>query len=214
MYSNNAVSEAYSLAAKAYSNEMLHELEGKNFDRLILTWFASQIPQGEVILEVGTGPGQIAGFLNQQGIKCIGTDIALGMVEQARRNFPDLTFEVQDFFDLTYKDNTFFGVVGFYAVVNHPLDRLSAVFNEWIRVIKKNGFLMFSFHIFEDEEETHVTNFFDHKGCGLTFYNFKVDEIKDLVCESGFDVVDILIRYPYEGAEYPSKRAYFVLRKR
>jgi len=29
----------------------------------------------------------------------------------------------------------------------------------------------------------------------------------------GYQVVDILIRYPYTDVEYPSKRAYFVVRK-
>ena len=38
------------------------------------------------------------------------------------------------------------------------------------------------------------------------------DEIKALAESLGYRVVDILIRYPYVDVEYPSKRAYFVVR--
>lgn len=213
MSSKKEIAEAYDLAAEEYSNEMLKELEGKNFDRLLLSWFATQIPKDEVILEVGSGPGQIAGYLSEHGAKCIGTDISTHMVELARRNFPEIVFEKQDFLDLTYEDNTFYGVVGFYAIVNYSLDSLSSIFTELKRVLKQNGLLMFSFHIFEDEEKTHVTNFFDHEACELTFYNFRVDNIKEIVLALDFEIIDILIRYPYEGVEFPSMRAYFVLRK-
>lgn len=213
MNTKHNVSKAYSLAAQAYSESLLHELEGKNFDRMILKWFATQISSDEKVLEIGAGPGQISGYLSQLGTCCIGTDISPQMVEQARHNFPDIQFEVQDFFELTFEDNTFFGVVGFYAIVNYPLEALKPIFEEMKRVLKHKGLFMFSFHIFEDEERTHVQNFFNHDACELDFYNYRVDEIKALVIGLGFEIVDLIIRYPYDGNEYASKRSYFVVRK-
>jgi len=72
---------------------------------------------------------------------------------------------------------------------------------------------LFSFHIDEGEEKVEVENFFNHEGTALTFYYFNVDDVKAWVESLGFEVIDILIRYPYKSVEYQSKRAYFVVRK-
>lgn len=213
MNSKDEISKAYSLVAEEYSHNLLNELERKNFDQLILNWYASQIPKDETILEIGAGPGQISGYLNNQGVNCIGTDISPEMVENARENFPDIKFEVQDFFDLTYMDNTFFGVVGFYAIVNYSLENIKPIFDEMKRVLKQSGLFLFSFHIFEGEEKAHVQKFFNEEGSELTFYYYKVDEIKKLVSSLEFEIIDIIIRYPYDANEFPSKRSYFILRK-
>lgn len=208
------ISKAYNLAADEYSLNLLNELAGKNFDQMILNWYASQIPKDETILEIGAGPGQISGYLQKQGVNCIGTDISPKMVKNAKKNFPNIDFEVQDFFDLTYIDNTFFGVVGFYAIVNYALENIQPIFEEMKRVLKQSGLFLFSFHIFDGEEKTHVQKFFNQEGSELTFYNYKVDEMKKLVSSLGFEIIDIIIRYPYEGNEFSSKRSYFVLRKK
>ncbi len=130
-----------------------------------------------------------------------------------RAYFPDVQFEVQDFFQLGYGDNTFCGVVGFYAIVNLVLEEVPAVLAEVQRVLKREGLLLFSFHIAEGQEKTEVAHFFNQVGNALTFYYFNVDDVKSMVERAGFQVVDILIRYLYKDVEYQSKRAYFVVRK-
>ncbi len=213
MNTKRSITEAYDRAAKDYAAIMWNEFGGKHFDQIILRWFATQIPPDETVLEVGCGPGEVSGFLHRQGVKCLGTDISMQMIESAREYFPEVRFEVQDFFQLGYGDGSFCGVVGFYAIVNLDLEEVKAVLAEVQRVLKPEGLFLFSFHIDEGEEKTEVKNFFKQEGSALTFYYFKVDDVKALVERVGFQVVDILIRYPYKDIEYPSKRAYFVVRK-
>ncbi len=135
------------------------------------------------------------------------------MIENARKYFPDIQFEVQDFFHLTYPNNSFGGVVAYYAIVNWPLAEIKGALEEARRVLKSGGLFLFTFHIFEGESQTEVANFFNKEGAALTFYYFKVDDMKALVGSLGFQVVDILIRYPYPDVEYQSKRSYFLLKK-
>lgn len=213
MNTKQSITKAYDRAAKEYAAIMWNEFEGKHFDQIILRWFATQIPPDETVLEVGCGPGEVSGFLQRQGVRCLGTDISPQMVEAARGYFPEVRFEVQDFFQLGYGDNAFCGVVGFYAIVNLVLEEVRAMLVEVKRVLEPGGLFLFSFHIDEGEEKTEVTNFFNHEGSALTFYYFKADDVKALVERVGFQVIDILIRYPYNSVEYPSKRAYFVVRK-
>ena len=213
MNTKKSITTAYDRAAKDYAAALWNELEGKPFDQLILRWFATQIPSGETVLEIGCGPGEVSGFLQRQGVKCLGTDISAQMIEAAREYFPEVQFEVQDFFRLGYDDDAFCGVVGFYAIVNLVLEEVRAMLVEVQRVLKHAGLFLFSFHIDEGEAKIDVENFFNHEGNALTFYCFNVDDVKALVESAGYQVVDILIRYPYKDAEYPSKRAYFVVRK-
>jgi SAM-dependent methyltransferase len=207
-----SISTAYNLVAEEYAQKFLDELERKNMDKVVLDWFATQIPNNEVVLEIGTGPGEVSGYLDNLGIKCIGTDISPVMIENAKRNFPYIMFEVQDFFDITYPENTFYGVVGFYAIVNYHPDDLLPIFKNIKRVLKENGLFLFTFHVFEGERKTYVEKFLEKEGSKLTFYYYEVDEIKNIVENLGFEIVDIIIRYPYEGFEFPSKRSYFILR--
>jgi ubiquinone/menaquinone biosynthesis C-methylase UbiE len=213
MNTKESIAKAYDRAARDYAAAMWNELEGKPFDQIILRWFATQIPPEETVLEVGCGPGEVSGFLHRQGVKCLGTDISMQMIEAAREYFPEVQFEVQDFFRLGYDDDTFCGVVGFYAIVNLALEEVRAMLVEVKRVLKPAGLFLFSFHVDQGEAKIDVENFFNHEGNALTFYCFNVDDVKALVESAGFQVVDILIRYPYKDVEYPSKRAYFVVRK-
>ena len=107
-----SIAKAYDRAADEYAAAFWNELDKKPFDQIILNWFAAQIPQSEIVLEIGAGPGEVSGYLARLGRKCIGTDISERMIENARKYFSQVQFEVQDFFHLNYEDDTFFGWLG------------------------------------------------------------------------------------------------------
>ena len=58
---------------------------------------------GERILDAGCGTGQLAAEIAGAGADVLGVDSSPAMVEQARRNFPALRFEVQDLRTLPYR---------------------------------------------------------------------------------------------------------------
>jgi ubiquinone/menaquinone biosynthesis C-methylase UbiE len=212
MNTRDGIARAYDRAADKYAEGFWNELEKKHFDRVILDWFADQAPRGERILEIGCGPGEVSGYLSRRGATCLGTDVSPRMIENARKYFPGVSFDVQDFFSLTYADTSFSRVVAFYAIVNLTMPEIESVFREVSRVLASGGLFLFTFHIYESEEKTDTADFLA-PGNPLTFYYFKVDEMKAMVERLGFQVVDVLIRHPYPGAEYQSKRSYFILRK-
>jgi len=51
---------------------------------------------GERILDAGCGTGQLTAQIAARGAHVIGIDSASSMIEQARRNFPDIAFEMGD----------------------------------------------------------------------------------------------------------------------
>lgn len=60
----------------------------------VLDWLNPQ--NGERILDVGCGTGELAQKIQSCGAEVIGIDSSTDMVDKARSSFPDVRFEVQD----------------------------------------------------------------------------------------------------------------------
>ena len=52
--------------------------------------------QGERILDLGCGTGQLTAKINEAGAEVVGIDASAEMIAQARKNFPDIAFQVAD----------------------------------------------------------------------------------------------------------------------
>ncbi len=59
---------------------------------------------GERILDLGSGTGHLTARIAASGAEVIGIDSDPGMVEQARRSYPDLRFEVADARDVYFPE--------------------------------------------------------------------------------------------------------------
>ena len=65
------------------------ELDGKPFDRWLLARLAAEAAGGQG-LDVGCGPGHVAGYLAEHGVVMTGLDLSPNMVAQARARQPDV----------------------------------------------------------------------------------------------------------------------------
>jgi SAM-dependent methyltransferase len=63
-----------------------------------LDMFAERIAQGGRVLDMACGPGNICAYLAKQrpDLRCVGVDLAEGMIEQARRRVPTADFLLRD----------------------------------------------------------------------------------------------------------------------
>ena len=79
---------------------------------------------GMTLLDVGCGPGTItADLAASQGLDVLGIDPAPSVIDEARRDFPGVRFEVGDLFDLDGR----WDVVHAHQVLQHLADPVAAL---------------------------------------------------------------------------------------
>ena len=146
----------------------INELEGKPFDRDLLSRFASEVNGRGEVCDMGCGPGHVARYLQSVGASVFGLDIASAMVEQARRLNHGIRFQVGDMLALDRPDGTLAAIVAFYAIVNFPKQSLPTTFREMYRVLQGGGLLLLAFHV--GDEAAHYDELWDRPICMDFFY--------------------------------------------
>lgn len=142
------VRQTYDDVAEAYFAALGDELIGKPFDVWLLERIVN-LAGPSPIVDVGCGPGQIAAFLADTGAQVSGVDLSPGMVEVARREFPDLDFSVGNLFTLL-KPRTAAGwgaVVAWYALVHLAGSELNPAIAALARTLAPGGVLAVAVHV-------------------------------------------------------------------
>jgi SAM-dependent methyltransferase len=200
--------QGYNLIARPYAERYGRELDYKPFDRDLLRRFARGVPAPE-ICDLGCGSGHIAAHLQALGLKAMGIDLSSGMVDVARRSYPEVRYEVGDMLDLDLGENSLGGIVALYSIIHLRREDLARAFRGMARVLKPKGLLLVAFHrgqgeLHEDEELGLPVSF----DCTL----FEPDEVAGAMAEAGLEVVETAVRRPYKE-EYQTRRVYILAEK-
>src|SRR5579883_3521506 len=91
---------------------------------------------GERILDVGCGTGQLTAEIARAGAEPFGIDSSAGMIAEARGNFPEIRFEVQDVCEMPF-ENQFDAV--FSNAVLHWVKRAEDAAAAIARALKPGG---------------------------------------------------------------------------
>jgi ubiquinone/menaquinone biosynthesis C-methylase UbiE len=211
MQDQKNIIDCYDKAAINYAEKFINELDNKHLDKILLKAFVDEnIAKGRLV-DLGCGPGQTTKFLFDIGFTdIIGMDISPKMVNVAGMINPYLNFEQADMLNLKYQDNSFGSAIAFYSIVHFNYDQVRAALKEIKRVLKEKGELLFAFHI--GDSIVHLDNFLEQK-VEIDFYLFEVSKIKDILIETGFEIVDIIERQPYKDVEHQTERAYIWTKK-
>ncbi len=205
------VIECYNATARQYAEKFIRELDHKPFDTALLTEFYAAAQAHEPLIDIGCGPGQVARFLFDLGLKQVtGVDIAPHMIEVARELHPGIRFEAADMLNFGYAANSFGAATAFYAIIHFDYPQLEKAFSEIYRILKPGGQFLFSFHI--GEEVVRVENFLGQP-VSMEAHFLDPSKIKAIVTAFGFEPVRLLERPPYKEVEYQSRRAYFWVKK-
>ena len=208
---NGDVRSSYDRVAEDYAEEFRDELNKKPFDRKMLDWLAEKVGELGVVCDMGCGPGQIARYLYDHGVKVCGVDLSPAMVERALALNPGIPFRQGDMLALAdVADDSFGGVAAFYSLIHVPRPAVVQALQELKRVLRPRGVLLLTFHI--GQEIIHRDEWWG-KEVFLDFVFFETEEMKGYLGRAGFELPEVIERDPYPDVEYQSRRAYIFAQK-
>lgn len=199
----------YDEVAEEYVRRIYDELAHKPLDRELLDAFAAETKGAGPVCDLGCGPGHVSRYLRDRGVDVTGLDLTEGMLAQARRLNPDITFVQGDMTALADPDGSWAGIVALYCLIHVPRADMVAALRELRRVLRKGAPLLIAFHI--GDEDLHVEDLWGH-AVSLDFFMFQPEEMTRYLQSAGFENVRSTERDPYPDVEYPSRRVYILAR--
>ncbi|MFC6158215.1 class I SAM-dependent methyltransferase [Kribbella jiaozuonensis] len=154
---------------------------------------------GRAVLDVGCGPGRTTGLLAERGLPVTGIDLSPGMIEVARRDYPELDFRVGSMTALDVADGSVSGVVSWWSIIHLPRDVVPLAFAEFYRVLAPGGVLLMGFHV--GSETTHKTSGYGGHPMNIYVHRWTAPALTELAVAAGFA--------PYLATEIPDDRLLF-----
>lgn len=207
---NEETRKSFNLAAEKYFELFKDEMKQKEYDRTVLDRFAGNFGSGSIVCDVGCGPGHITRYLFDKGLNVFGIDVSERCVEIARRENPGMRFQVMDMARLDIADDSLDGIVSFYSIIHTPKRLVNLLFSEFNRVLRKSGKILVV--VKRGSSEGYVDELLGFK-TRLYSTNFTEEELETYLQTSGFELISIETRQPYDF-EIPVERVYAIGKKR
>lgn len=202
---DGAVQGSYDAVAAEYADRFAGELDGKPLDRTLLEEIARRA--AGVVCDLGCGPGHVSQYLYERGANVLGIDLSAAMIEQARRRYPQLRFEVGDMRSLPGPAGEYAAVVAMYSLIHFDDSDLALALDEIRRVLRSGGVLLAGLH--RGGETLHVDELLGHP-VDLDFRFFEPAQITSALATAGFEIERVVEREPYPEVEAQTHRFYVI----
>ncbi len=187
---------SYDIDAPGYADQVRGLLEGNPYLRANLALFAELVASagGGPVADVGCGPGYVTGHLHDLGVDAFGIDLSPEMVAIARRDHPDLRFEVGTMTDLDLADHSVAGVLAFWSVIHVPDDAVPGVFEEFRRVLWPGGPVLVGFHV--GDETRHTSEGYTGRPISVDSHRRRPEKVSRWLRDAGFTIDAELVMRP------------------
>ncbi len=187
---------SYDTDAAGYAEKVDGLLERMPYLRASLTLFAELVNDagGGPVADVGCGPGYVTGHLHDAGVDAFGIDLSPEMVAIARRDHPDLRFEVGTMTDLDLADESVAGIVAFWSVIHVPDHAVPGVFEEFRRVLRPPGLLLVGFHV--GDGTRHTSEGYTGRPISVDSHRRRPSKVSGWLRDAGFTVEAELVIGP------------------
>lgn len=201
---------AYNNAADKYHSLFYNEINEKEYDRNLLDSFSQLLEPGAAICDAGCGPsGHIGKYMLDKGLNVTGVDISDRCVELASEHAPEIRLIREDMLHMSFPDESFDGVISYYSIIHTPKKNVGRIFAEFNRILKPRGYLLIA--VKEGDEEGIINDFLGVEAV-IYFSLFNESEIKQYFSNSGFGLLFIETRNPYDF-EISNRRIFAIGRK-
>ncbi|MER7586733.1 class I SAM-dependent methyltransferase [Micromonospora sp. NPDC127501] len=183
-----ATRTSYDTVAVSYAHLVRDLLAEAPYERAALASFAELVQGagGGPVADVGCGTGRITAHLHTLGVDAFGIDLSPGMIAVARRDHPELRFEVGSMTDLDLADGSVAGLVAWYSLIHIPDDQIGVVFAHFRRVVRPGGPLLLGFHV--GDETTLKTEGYGGHPMNVRVHRRQPAQVAAWLRQSGFTV--------------------------
>jgi SAM-dependent methyltransferase len=186
---------SYDTDASGYAEKVRGLLDGMPYLRASLALFAELVDAagGGPVADVGCGPGYVTGHLHDAGLDVFGVDLSPEMVALARRDYPDLRFEVGTMTDLDLADGSVAGIVAFWSVIHVPDHAVPGVFQQFRRVLRPRGLVLVGFHV--GDETRHTSEGYSGRPINVESHRRRPSKVAGWLRDAGFAIeAELVIR--------------------
>jgi ubiquinone/menaquinone biosynthesis C-methylase UbiE len=179
---------SYDTVAESYADFVRDSLAGEPYLRAALALFADLVHAagGGPVADVGCGPGQVTAHLHKLGVNAFGIDLSPAMIDLARRDHPDLRFEVGSMTDLPIADASICALLAFWSLIHIPDGAIPAVLGQFRRVLRPGGPLLLGFHV-GDESRLKTQGYGGHS-MKVYIHRRQPDQVASWLHDAGFTV--------------------------
>ena len=175
------VKEGYNAIADRYLAERTRDSE----DVRLLNELMERLPADAKVLDAGCGAGIPISRMLRERFQVTGVDFSEAQVELARKNVPNAQFLCEDMTKLDFPDNTFDGMVSYYAIIHIPREEHHGLLANFHRMLKPGGFALLCLgaeHLIDDIDE-------DYLGTRMYWSHYDTDTYLKMLKECGFAVI-------------------------
>jgi uncharacterized protein YceH (UPF0502 family) len=208
---DDKVRAAYAAVAASYAEQLCDELASLPFESWLLRRVV-ELSDDAPVIEVGTGPGHVAAFVAEAGADVTGLDLTPEMVDEARRRYPGVNYQVGDLRRLM-RPSTHDGwgaVLAWYSLIHLAASELPAAIASLARPLRTNGWLVLALHAGADVRT--VTNWLGHE-ITLDFVLHDPADIVAIVERAGLLDIEWYHRGPFTSRGETTQRLYVLARK-
>jgi len=156
-------------------------------DRCWIERFASELPRGATVLDLGCGPGEpIAHYLAEHGFRVTGVDASPSMIAICRNRLPDHEWIVCDMRTVNI-GRRFDGILAWDSYFMLPHEDQARMFEVFARHAKESTILMFN------SGPTHGEAIGEYRGEPLYAASLFAEEYRALLAQHGFAVIDHVV---------------------
>jgi SAM-dependent methyltransferase len=187
---------SYDTDASGYVEQVRGLLGGRPYLRASLALFTELVQGAGPVADIGCGPGYVTGYLHDAGVDVFGIDLSPEMIAIARRDYPDLRFEVGTMTDLALADDSVAGIVAFWSVIHVPDHVMPTVLEQFRRVLRPQGLLLVGFHV--GDETRHTSEGYTGRPINVDSHHRRPSKVMGWLRDAGFTIEAELVIGPDE----------------
>jgi ubiquinone/menaquinone biosynthesis C-methylase UbiE len=176
------VKEGYNRIANTY-------LEARNTDSgdvALLYEFMDLLEPDTKVLDAGCGAGvPITQILVARNYDVVGVDFSTTQIELAKQNLPTAEFLCEDLTKLSLPDNTFGGIVSYYAIIHIPREEHCQILQKFYTLLKAQGVALLCLgceHLIDDIAE-------DFLGARMYWSHYDTKTYNEMLTTIGFTIL-------------------------